>query len=157
MKIRTILLIFIIVVLVLTFTSFNKQTGKAVDVGSMVESEEFNEIKDIYNKAEVPSIVKTIFGNENINAYILMNDKTKKTLGIVMRKGVLEGINEGGLGDPTMNVYVSEKTLNKIANDELTVIDALNNGDIEYRSLTIKTGIKMGLASVGTKLVSWFT
>lgn len=137
MKLNNFLVVFIFLLLCCSFLLIQEPTGKVVDVNSMLKSEKFYELKDYYNKniKYVPKIIKKTFGNENLNVYIFMNDKSERLVGVVLRNGVINDLKVGGLGDPTMNAYVSEETINKIVDKKLDIINALDNGDITYKSL----------------------
>lgn len=159
MKVKSAFTILILLIIIGCFFSFTKvPTGKAINIDSKLESKELTKLKDLYNEnvKYVPSIIKTLFGNEDINVYIYMSDGSERLVGIVMRKGLIKDLNTG-LAEPTMNAYTSEETINKIADGELNIVDALNNGDIQYKSLTIKTSLKTGVAKLGSKLFGWLT
>jgi hypothetical protein len=105
------------------------------------------QLKQEYNSnlASVPWIIKTIIGSERINFY-LTAESEQIIFGAIMKKARILELKKEKITHPTLNVYVSEETINKIINKELTLQQALDTKEIRIESQRIRTSIKLWFA-----------
>ena len=113
-------------------------------------------VKDQYNAnfEKVPNIVKTIFGNEVINLTITRTNGTISSLSLVTQKGKMAMVSVTPLQKYTLDVQVSEATINAIANDKDPtgrLKQALQDNEIKYQARRITTSFKTGFA----RLMLW--
>jgi hypothetical protein len=76
------------------------------------------------------------FDNENINAYITMNDKNEYVASIATKEMVVQEVHPYPLNDTSMELWISEDTLGKIkASDRRTetIVGMLGDGTIKYK------------------------
>jgi hypothetical protein len=144
------LLIFIIIALILVIGFFlifflPRFTGKVVE-----ESHNFQDLKlnvsefvKTYNNNldKVPRIVIKLFGNENVDLYL----DNKLYYGVSMSKGKIIQTREKGIKNPTMNVYVSFETANKLIDKEIGIEEALKTGLIKYKGIGAIKKVKFGV------------
>ncbi|MBW2992759.1 hypothetical protein KY345_06090 [Candidatus Woesearchaeota archaeon] len=110
------------------------------------------------NIDNVPSFVKAIFGDERINAEIELAEGSRR-YGIVTEKGIIMNVTEGYIEEHTLEVYTTEETVNKIieAEDQVEALrEALDNKEIEYKAVKVKTKIKTFFAKIALGIASWF-
>ena len=115
---------------------------------------QLNELSSEYKGQQMPKPFAMIFGNERINVHI---DDAK--VSVVTQEGVMTSFKQGHLDDPTMNVYLSEATLNKILNSDNpgeAVKNALKNKEITYKGVGVGKSIKLFFVKIGAKIASWF-
>jgi hypothetical protein len=106
------------------------------------------ELKTSYNNnlGKVPWIVKQIIGNERINVYITMNNQEVITVSGTTQNAKIISAQEGLIEDPTLNIYVTENTINRLRSKEITVQQAIETKEIKYESQRITTSIKTWFA-----------
>jgi len=106
------------------------------------------QLKQGYNSnlASVPWVIKTlVIGSERVNFYL--NTKSEQIIfGAVMKRARILELKKEKITNPTLNVYVSEETINKIINKELTLQQALDTKEIRIESQRIRTSMKLWLA-----------
>ncbi len=139
-------LIPIIILLLITQVSAQEILGR-----------ELSQLKNEYNNNldNMPSIVKSLVGNERINAYL---DTTNKQIiiGVVTKDARILELKLNGIEDPTLNIYVSENTIQKLENQEITIQQALDSGEIKLESQRIRTSIKLWFTKTTMGIVNWF-
>lgn len=113
----------------------------------------FEEAREDFNKEvkEYSGIAKILLDNQRINIYI---DNT--TIGILIEDAEAKEIKEGGIKNPTLNVYTSETTINKIYKKELDFGEALKNKEVTYEVIGIKNKLRLGLIKLGIKIIDVF-
>ena len=107
-----------------------------------------------YQGEVMPQPFKSVFGNERINIYI-----DDLNMNAVTAEGKLIALQEGLLDDPTMNLYSTEATINKILNSENAGEDlqnALDNKEITYSGVGTGKKIKLFFVKIAAKIASWF-
>ena len=90
---------------------------------------------------EVPAVVNLLFKNEKINLYI----DNSLVYGIVTTDGRVSSSSVNGLTDPSINIYVSQSTFDKIISGQLSYQDALKENLIKYEGATFINKIKLTL------------
>lgn len=118
---------------------------------------ELSQLKDDYNNNldEMPGIVKSLVGNERINAYL---DTTNQQIiiGVITEDARILELKLNGIEDPTLNIYVSENTIQKLENKEITIQQALDSGEIRLESQRIRTSIKIWFTETTLGIINWF-
>lgn len=124
-------------------------------------SEQYNieELKTTYNANldKVPGMVKKIIGNEKINLHFTPLAGSERTIAIRTKKAKIIEIGEIPYGKPTLNIYLTEKTVNRLKNKEITIEQAIRTKEITYKARRFRTKIKSGIFKFGLKIKGWFT
>lgn len=118
--------------------------AEGLDVNSLVA--DYNK-----NSDKVPSVVKTLFGNERINAQITLTNGSVIVIGGVTKDGKVIEAKEGGIDNPTMEVSVSEAAIGEISSSKDPAgafQGALNSKKISYHGVSTGAKIKLGIVSV---------
>lgn len=117
------------------------------------------DLKSNYNKNldTVPGIVKSLIGNEIINLYFTPSNGPTVVMGTKTYDAMILTLQDKPYEKPTMNVYISENTVQALMDNKMTVQEALDLGKIKYKSLRFKTKVKTGLVKPIFRVWSWFT
>lgn len=94
---------------------------------------------------QVPEVIMGIFGNENLNIYIDLENGQQLKFGVITKDNKLVDIKRKELDEPTMKVTTSETAIKEIAtsSDPMTAaINALNSGKIKYEGVGIVNSVK---------------
>lgn len=115
--------------------------------------EMFEEAKEEFNKEikEYSGIAKILLDNQRINIYI-----DNITMGIVIENVEAKEIKEGGIENPTLNVYTSKETLDKIYKKELDFGEALKKEQVTYKVIGFKNKLRLGLIKIGIRIIDVF-
>lgn len=121
-----------------------------------------DKVMEEYNKniEYVPGFIKTIFGNERINLEVSLENGSKREYGILTEKGTIISVEKQYLEDPTLNAKISEATINKLlqAEDQVGALkEALDNKEIGYEAVKVKTKVKTFFARIALKVFGWFS
>ena len=73
-------------------------------------------------------IIGRFFANERVNVHIEGGEDTN----FVTEDEQVKETRDGLLNDPTMNVYTSQSTVDKIKAEEITIEEALKTGEIRF-------------------------
>lgn len=103
----------------------------------------------LYNEKidKVPEIALSLFGNERVNLYV--NDQI--LYGFRLEDGKIVEKLEGGIEEPTLNVYTTAEVIIKLINKEIGYEEALEGKHITYSGVGFLKKIKFGLV----KLIQW--
>lgn len=120
------------------------------------EGLDVNNLVADYNKNfdKMPSFVRTLFGNERINANITLTNGTVITMGGVTKDGKIIEAKEGGIGNPTMEVFVSESAINDItaSKDPAGAFKgALDSKRLSYRGVSTGAKVKLSIVSIAAR------
>lgn len=123
---------------------------------AFAESLDVDNLVADYNKnsGKMPSFVRTLFGNERINAQITLNNGTVVLIGGVTENGKIIEAKEGGIGNPTMEVFVSESALNEIQSSKDPTgafKGALDSKRLSYRGVSTGAKIKLSIVSIAAR------
>jgi cysteine-rich repeat protein len=133
------------------FEDYNDRLCKPTDTTQLEENiDSLNGLMD-----QAPGMVKSIFGNERMNFYIL--EKPMLTFNVITSDGIITEIGGTELENPTMVVLIKKGTLKQIREKKLTPMDALDNGKIEYKGVGFLKKIKAGILNLGLKIFSLFS
>lgn len=113
------------------------------------------ELKSEYNQNldKIPGIVKAVIGDERINLYIT---EKQSIIGALTENAKIITIQEGKIDNPTLNIYITEKTIRRLQNQEITFQQAIDAEEIRLESQRIRTSIKLWLADKIATIISWF-
>ncbi|MBO8181293.1 MAG: hypothetical protein H0Z28_00700 [Archaeoglobus sp.] len=108
------------------------------------------EKKDEYNENvnAVPGMIKSIIGNERINIEIAREDGTTLVVGAVTRDAYVAEFTEGGISNPTIRAWTTEKVVREIigSNDIVNAaMDAINSGDVNYEGVSLVKILKINI------------
>ena len=108
----------------------------------------------------IPAPLNKIFGDEKINVNFKMNDGTTLIVGLLTENNKFKSLVAGGVDDPSLNVYTTEKVVTDIesSSDPASTLKlAYNRGTISYQAVGMKNKIKFAFISVFMKVSGWFT
>ena len=94
---------------------------------------------------QVPSLVKDFFGNERVNLYVLMNDGSVESFGVVMKEARIQSLTRSKLADPTLNVNVSEQAILNVlsaSDTEQAFVQAIKGKHIQYEGVGFFNSLK---------------
>ena len=124
-------------------------------------AEDLNTFVELYNGNidRAPGFVKSLFGDQELNVHIAMDDGSQLFFGLQTEDAVIVSSNEG-FEEPTMKVYTSESAINSIANaespaDELQA--ALDDGRIEFEGVTFGSKVKLFIMNIIMTIKGWFS
>ena len=124
-------------------------------------SEQYNteELKIEYNQNldKIPGLVKKIIGNEKINLHFTLLSGSEITIAIRTKKARIIEIGGIPYGKPTLNIYLTERTVERLKNKEITIEQAIKTKEITYKAKRFRTKIKSGLFKFGLRIKGWFT
>lgn len=127
------LAMFILALVALSAITTALEMPKAEDVQVMVD--EYNK-----NIDKVPKIILKLFGNERINVYI----DNEAAYGFVTVNGKIVESNEGSVEKPTLNIRTTEWAIQKIANKEISLKEALKKGYVTFEGVGLFKKAKYG-------------
>jgi len=96
------------------------------------------------NMPEVPSMVAFLFKHERINIYI----DEELICGVTTNNGRVSDNCSEVITNPTINVFMSRSTFDKLDSREMNINDALRNRLIEYKGVTVINKFKLGFLSI---------
>lgn len=143
--------------------SFNSNlTGRAIDDNPLdyyISNPE--KAADSYNEniGKVPGFIKTMFGNERINAALTLENGSIESFGIITKKGKVVSIQKGFIDNPSLFVKTDETTINRFlesSNQVAYIRNALNTKAIDFQANNIKTKVKLTAATLLLKTYSKF-
>jgi hypothetical protein len=134
-------------------TSFNSTpTGRVIDGNPMnYYLNNPDKAADTYNANvdKVPGFVKAMFGNERIDAVLMMENGTIESFGVITEKGKIAFIQKGYLDNPSLYVKTNESVLKEFmaSENQLEYLrNALDTKAIQFEAVKIKTKFKTGTA-----------
>ncbi len=134
-NILTLAAIFVTLLLIMPAltTAFDKNEISQEDITNLIQ---------IYNTniGKVPPIFIKLFGNEKINLYI----DNELFYGFRTENGRIKEEMKNGISNPTLNVYVTQETIDKIIKKEITAQEALKKGYIDYKGVGLIKKTKFG-------------
>ena len=141
-------LIFTTVLLFLTVGQISAQ-----DIQNNNSDELFNNMEHLADKYghSLSEISLPIASNERINIYITTNSGEILKIRVIIEDGKLTSFDKGELGDNTLNIYVSEQTINNILNSDTPteeLLSSIKNGDIKLEGVGIINYIKIGILNM---------
>lgn len=156
-------LIPIIFILLLTPSFASPAQEFAASLSFILKSEnilDYNlqELKTTYNNNldKIPWIVKQIIGNEKINFYLTLNTGEIITLSGTTKSAKIIQAQIGALENPTLNIYITENTINRLKNKQVTIQKAIDTEEIRYESQRIRTSVKSWFGRRLLTIASWF-
>ena len=108
---------------------------------------------------EVPGL-SSFLGTNKINLEVEKEDGSTVIVGMETENGKIKTIGEDGFEDSTMELYISQKTLDGIVSGDYDfeeLIDSFNKGEIKVGGGSILFRIKMFFLSIILFLVSLVT
>lgn len=121
-----------------------------------------NEAQAKYNEKSdsIPSTFRYLFGDEKINATLVRMDGKRVNLAVETHNGKISSMRQGEMENPTMQAEIKEDTIKK-ASESSNAIDVINNaldsGEINYNTETLKSGVKMAIVNAAITVWSWFS
>ncbi len=120
-----------------------------------VIEKELDEMLIAYKNVEkIPSSVRSLVVNERVNFMINIGEDKDVVRGVVLSDGSLESV-KGGLNDATIEIRTTKRVFKNIRDapdTQAAVLQALNDGSIEYKALKTVPSIKL----FGARIVSKF-
>ncbi len=108
---------------------------------------------------KLPGFAKQLFGNEQININVALNDGETLNYGLITKDGQIISLSAGTLENPTLNVYGTEEVIMELAQsaDPLSEFQqALNQKKISYQAVGVQNKLKYGLGTFMLRVVGWF-
>ena len=145
--------VFLISILSLTYSYSFPPTGMAIGYDLDYALNNLDQTKQAYNDniESIPKFIKTIFGDEKINATITRLDGSIVRLSAETENAMITTLTKNELEEYTLNVWVDEATIDDIKNADNQVErlqQALDDDEIRYDSLRFTTSIKTGLSRI---------
>ena len=123
---------------------------------------DFNELTDSLEKSksdfvgqDLPGPLATLLGNERINVHVQLQNEGKIVVAIVTENDKLTRLDFNTLEDPSLDVYVDDKTLDDIqkSNNPLSKLQtALDDGKLTYKAVGFWNKIKFSAISMFVKI-----
>ncbi|MEK6959894.1 MAG: hypothetical protein AABX47_01860 [Nanoarchaeota archaeon] len=117
-------------------------------------SAEINKYND-----QVPSFLKSLFGNERIIGTIYLSSGDALIVGAVTKDGKVIQFQRGEIDNPTLKVYTDESVIRKLMSSKdpaMAAKAALDNREIRYEAVTFAGEVKYGTTSFVSRVLSWF-
>ncbi len=108
----------------------------------------------------LPGALGTLFGNEQINFHIQLEDGGEAVIGLVVENKIVKSVSSSGVAEPTLNVYTSEATITEIVNSASppnALLNALKEEKITYKAVGFFNKIKFAFLSVFSNIAALFT
>ncbi|QQG40094.1 MAG: hypothetical protein HYS81_01650 [Candidatus Aenigmatarchaeota archaeon] len=103
---------------------------------------------------KLPSPLDQLFGNERSNVYVT---ETDIVVGVVTKDAKVAAIEEGGVENPTVNVFVSQETLDGLVSGELTYKEAVSKGLIKIQGVGLLNSTKFMVLEFVAKILLIFS
>jgi hypothetical protein len=116
---------------------------EAVAKYDLPPSYELSDLVEEYNSNVdgIPKVFIKVFENERVNIYV----DNEIFYGFKTENGKIVESYEDGISKPTLNVYVKEEGINKVATGEITPQEAFAKKYITYKGVGFFKKIKFGL------------
>lgn len=114
---------------------------------SSYQEEDITKFVDLYNKniGELPKFFVSLFKKEKIDLYVdselVFGFKTNED-------GKIIETFKGGIGRPTLNIYITEDTLDELLSGKINFEKALMNGDMKYSGVGFFNKAKYGFVKI---------
>jgi plastocyanin len=108
---------------------------------------------------EIPSAIEPLFGNERVNFYIEFIDGTKTVFGLVSEEGVIKGISQKEVSNPSLKIYLSESAFIKMNNADdplIALAESIKSGEISYSGVGFFNKLKFSFMSIFSKIDNLF-
>ena len=126
-------------------------------IGGPEKVEEEFEYPVLFEEASVRLIqfpmAPLMIGNERINLYV--DGEVKGHL--VTENNEVVRIGTEDLEDPTLNVHISEGTLEELVDGEITFVEALEDDKIRFEGVGFSNSLKLAASSVIFTIYSFFS
>lgn len=99
----------------------------------------------------LPENMQNLFNNQNIEIDFTRADGEKEKIGMVIQEKILKTLTRYAPPNPTLKIKLDEETLNQIMTNKDPIqglVDAVNNGKIDYSSTDFFTGILLWLSKI---------
>ncbi len=115
------------------------------------KDELFFELSEVVKNHDIGSILK----DARMNWIITKNDGSKLIIGVVIENGELKRFMKGGIDNPTINAYTTEKVVRELLNskDPKSLKKALNDGKIKLEGVGIVNQVKVAIVNFISKFV----
>lgn len=138
-------------VLMIFLTSTAALTIKEPDISVNPSKDEIQNYTEIYNNKtdEIPGLVKTLVGDQNINVHYENN-----TYGVKMNNMKAENVTEP-FNESSLEIWVEKEDILEVMNStepREEIESKLKNGDIRYEEHGTANRIRFGLARTAQKL-----
>lgn len=98
---------------------------------------------------EIPRVVKMVIGTTSANVYLEGGD----IIGVTIKNGKIESIQDTALESPTFNVHVSDNVFVYLNSNSFDMKTALKNKDITFEGVGFVGKIKSGMLKTALTLV----
>ena len=108
---------------------------------------------------KIPQAFITLFGNERIQAHVLLSSGKTLDLGVVTENGYINDITKGIIENPTLKASTTEATVRKIMISQSpvdSITQSLHSHEITYEAQTFTGSVKYGGVSLVSRILSWF-
>lgn len=138
------LIIFLLSIFAVSAQLADENTAASLD-------DQINVLRETVFDQELPGFTKRLFGNEQMNIHVALEGGEEVVIGMVTEKGMIKSVEKGELTKPTLNVYMSQETIQDILSSDnqlQTFQEALKNKEITYKAVGLRKKIKFGLLSL---------
>ena len=121
-----------------------------------LEATGLEKVKEEYNKnlGQVPGIVAKILGSERINFYLSNGEDS--VIGVVTKNARILEIQKGEVENPTLFIYITEATIQKLIDKKITLSQALETKEIKIEPQRLRTRVKFWFTRKIVGIAEWF-
>ncbi len=108
---------------------------------------------------ELPKPLGTLFGNEQINFYLALNNGEEIVISLVTEDKVIKSVSTEEVTEPSLNVYSDEDTVRKLlaSNNPVPLLKkALDEKKITYKAVGLLNKVKFAFLSVFSNVATLF-
>jgi hypothetical protein len=121
----------------------------------------FQNAIESYNKNfdKVPESIKNLLENEKVNITISLDDGSQLRCGFETKNSWIVGYAQGGLKNPTIEVYATEKAINdvqKAADPAASILKAETSGNIRIEGRTLSSSLRLRTALIDPNDIKLF-
>jgi hypothetical protein len=129
--------------------------------GAVVDLNNLQKSIDSYNSNidSAPSVLRTLLGDEKVNATIMLNNSSTVAWGFETKNAKIVRAEKGGIENPTIEVYATEDAINRVENAADPVAaykEAEKSGEVSVKGNTLGARLKLAAALSSGEAIRFF-
>jgi hypothetical protein len=129
--------------------------------GAVVDLNNLQKSIDSYNANidNAPSVLRTLLGDEKVNATILLNNSSTIAWGFETKNAKIVRSEKGGIENPTIDIYATEDAIYRVENAAdpvATYKDAEKSGEVSIKGNTLGARLKLAAALSSGEAIKFF-
>jgi hypothetical protein len=129
--------------------------------GAVVDLNNLQKSIDSYNSNidNAPAVLRTLLGDEKVNATILLNNSSTVAWGFETKNARIVQSEKGGIENPTIDVYATEDAIHRVENATDPVAaykDAEKSGEVSIKGNTLGARLKLAAALSSGEAIRFF-